>query len=181
MYDLFQFFLFHRCGHCKSMKPAWDTLGGEYAGSSSVLIARQRLVSGTVKGEVGDVVVGMSVISMSSKARIRRAHADMRLCTQTRQHHMYEGICPHTLSPSLMHTHVRSHTHARAHTNKRNTHSSQLRTQYTHKNATHTHTHCSTPHRACLFPITIRMLICAGNQLQRNAHQWDISPSVTLP
>eukprot|EP00667_Euglena_gracilis_P023228 EG_transcript_26168 len=27
------------CGHCKSMKPAWDTLGGEYAGSSSVLIA----------------------------------------------------------------------------------------------------------------------------------------------
>jgi protein disulfide-isomerase A6 len=26
------------CGHCKSMKPAWDQLGGEYAGSSSVVI-----------------------------------------------------------------------------------------------------------------------------------------------
>lgn len=26
-------------GHCKSMKPAWDKLGDEYAGSSSVLIA----------------------------------------------------------------------------------------------------------------------------------------------
>jgi len=25
-------------GHCKSMKPAWDQLGDEYAGSSSVLI-----------------------------------------------------------------------------------------------------------------------------------------------
>lgn len=26
-------------GHCKSMKPAWDSLGDEYAGSSSVVIA----------------------------------------------------------------------------------------------------------------------------------------------
>jgi protein disulfide-isomerase A6 len=26
------------CGHCKSMKPDWDRLGDEYAGSSSVLI-----------------------------------------------------------------------------------------------------------------------------------------------
>ncbi|KAI2493554.1 hypothetical protein MHU86_20983 [Fragilaria crotonensis] len=26
------------CGHCKAIKPAWDQLGAEYAGSSSVLI-----------------------------------------------------------------------------------------------------------------------------------------------
>jgi len=26
------------CGHCKSMKPAWEQLGDEFAGSSSVLI-----------------------------------------------------------------------------------------------------------------------------------------------
>jgi hypothetical protein len=28
----------NRWGHCKSMKPAWDQLGDEFAGSSSVLI-----------------------------------------------------------------------------------------------------------------------------------------------
>ena len=27
------------CGHCKGMKPAWDQLGGDYAGSSSVVVA----------------------------------------------------------------------------------------------------------------------------------------------
>jgi len=27
------------CGHCKAMKPAWDQLGDEFAGSSSVAIA----------------------------------------------------------------------------------------------------------------------------------------------
>jgi len=26
------------CGHCKAMKPAWDELGSEYAGSKSVVI-----------------------------------------------------------------------------------------------------------------------------------------------
>uniref|UniRef100_A0A7S3ATB5 Thioredoxin domain-containing protein n=1 Tax=Haptolina ericina TaxID=156174 RepID=A0A7S3ATB5_9EUKA len=31
-------FLAPWCGHCKSMKPAWDQLGSEYASSSSVVI-----------------------------------------------------------------------------------------------------------------------------------------------
>jgi protein disulfide-isomerase A6 len=36
------------CGHCKAIKPAWDQLGGEYAGSSSVLIGD---VDCTAEGE----------------------------------------------------------------------------------------------------------------------------------
>ena len=32
------FAIFSRCGHCKGMKPAWDQLGAELAGSNSVLI-----------------------------------------------------------------------------------------------------------------------------------------------
>jgi protein disulfide-isomerase A6 len=36
------------CGHCKAIKPAWDQLGDEYAGSSSVLIGD---VDCTVEGE----------------------------------------------------------------------------------------------------------------------------------